>query len=118
MDLVTYKNQEFKPQKHGFLDKLSNAFIKHKRINANLHSMCEKDDIIESLKDAKSEWINANLNFEYAYDSEMIDYYTYKIKACQVRYEYYLKKAKKTGIKVDALDTANTGISCISIKAE
>jgi len=37
-------------------------------------------------------------NYEFTEDPELVDYYTYKIKATQPRYQYLLKKAKEKGL--------------------
>lgn len=65
----------------------------------------EIHEIIQNLKSAREEWISANMDFEYAGDQNLVDYYTYKIKAYQIRYEYFLKLAKVKGIKVEPLET-------------
>ncbi|NLU51705.1 MAG: DUF2508 family protein [Clostridiaceae bacterium] len=49
----------------------------------------------ESVQDAYMEWQNALANFENAEGKDMIDYYAYRIKASQIRYNYLLKKAKE-----------------------
>lgn len=64
----------------------------------------EAYELIENIRNARKEWLNANSSFEYANEKEMVDYYTYKIKACEVRYEYLIRKAKEKGIKVDLLE--------------
>ncbi len=66
----------------------------------------EDRELIENIKKAKADWINANQNFEYVGEQGMVDYYTYNIKACQVRYEYYLKLAKQKGLSIDCIDEA------------
>lgn len=54
----------------------------------------EKDmEIMKSLMKTKRELENANKNFEYA-EEELIDYYTYQIKANQSKLDYLVKKAK------------------------
>ena len=60
-------------------------------------------ELLESIKSARREWTNANENFEYVNEKEMVDYYTYKIKACEVRYEYLIRKAKEKRIRVELL---------------
>jgi hypothetical protein len=66
----------------------------------------EKKELLEAIKCARKEWMCAYSNFEYADDGEMVDYYTYKIKACQLRYNYLIRQAKEKGVKVDFLETA------------
>lgn len=63
-------------------------------------SFSESQNIVEQLENAAKEWLKANRDFNLAYEEEIIDYYTYIIKACQVKYEYYLKEAKKRGLKM------------------
>lgn len=58
-------------------------------------------NLIESITNAKKEWIRANNDFEYAVDEDMIDYHTYIIKAYQARYEYLIKIAKEKGIRIE-----------------
>lgn len=55
-------------------------------------------DLIKNLKNAQSEFETAITNYEFAKDPELVDYYTYKIKATQTRYQYLLKKAKEKGL--------------------
>lgn len=50
----------------------------------------------EMLKDARC-------NFEYAED-DMIDYYTYQIKAHQSKLDYLIKIAKKNGMELSRID--------------
>lgn len=68
------------------------------------------EDILECIKNAKSEWLEAIANYDFAYDEELIDYYTYKLKALEVRYGFYLKKAKQLGIKVTNIDECGESI--------
>jgi hypothetical protein len=56
-------------------------------------------ELMENIRNAKKEWLEANLNFEYVDNKDIIDYYTYKILASQIRYEYFLKLAKEKGFK-------------------
>jgi len=55
----------------------------------------ELEQLRESIQDAYREWQNALSNFESAEGKEMVDYYTYRIKASQIRYDYLIKKAKE-----------------------
>lgn len=50
----------------------------------------------EMLKDARC-------NFEYAED-DMIDYYTYQIKAHQSKLDYLIKIAKRNGMELSRID--------------
>ncbi|NLO99111.1 MAG: DUF2508 family protein [Clostridiaceae bacterium] len=61
--------------------------------------MAEKEELMrelaENIQDAYNEWQNAMANFETAEGKEMVDYYAYKIKASEIRYDYLLRKAKE-----------------------
>ena len=58
----------------------------------------DTQDLINHLKNAQNEFETAVSNYEFADDPELVDYYTYKIKATQTRYQYLLKKAKERGL--------------------
>ena len=58
----------------------------------------DTQDLINHLKNAQSDFETAVSNYEFAEDPELVDYYTYKIKATQTRYQYLLKKAKERGL--------------------
>jgi len=106
MDLNPQKNQEMKIRKSSVLHELFSLFFAKEKtiINAALCAgECEK--LLECIRDAKNEWVNAHINFEHAEAQEMVDYYTYKIKASEARYEYFLKKAKEQGIRVEVSDS-------------
>lgn len=53
-----------------------------------------RSELHEAIHEAWLEWQNALLNFENADCKDMVDYYSYRIKASQIRYEYLLRKAK------------------------
>ncbi|HOQ36781.1 MAG TPA: YaaL family protein [Acetivibrio sp.] len=99
MDINAQKNHAFKMMKNTILSIISNILKeKDEIVYTDLNS--EKENLIESINDAKKEWLSARNNFDHAVDSDIIDYYIYKIKAYQIRYEYLLKKAKEKGISV------------------
>lgn len=53
-------------------------------------------ELTENIQDAYTEWQNAMANFETAEGKEMVDYYAYKIKASEIRYDYLIRKAKES----------------------
>lgn len=64
----------------------------------------EKDlELIVSVLKTKQELNNAHKNFEYAED-ELVDYYSYQIKANQTKLDYLMKKARKKGIALDMVN--------------
>ncbi len=102
MELKTEKNEYIQNEKENILLKIFNLFsIKEKPKILNDEKIQERDELLNSLRDAKQEWISSSTNFEYASESDLVDYYSYKMKACQVRYNYLLKQAKEKGIKID-----------------
>lgn len=55
--------------------------------------------LLKSIQQARQEWLEAVENFDQADNNELIDYFIYRMKACQIRYNYLLKKAKEMGIR-------------------
>lgn len=58
----------------------------------------EAKELLKTLMDARNEWLDAVSCFENAYEEMLIDYYTYKMKACEARYTYFIKLAKEKGL--------------------
>lgn len=58
----------------------------------------EEQEILKAAQDARDEWIEASSNFEYVNEEMLVDYYTYKLKACESRYTYFVRLAKEKGI--------------------
>ncbi len=54
--------------------------------------------LMENLRNAQDDFENAINNYDFVEDPELIDYYIYKIKASQTRYQYLLKKVKEKGL--------------------
>lgn len=82
-----------KPTTLGFLKRFSPARAKEAAAQAQREEYYE--ELVASVRDAYMEWQNALSNFENAISKEMIDYYAYRIKASQIRYNYLLRKAKE-----------------------
>lgn len=62
----------------------------------------KESELIKSIISTREELKIANKNFEYAQD-ELVDYYSYKIKANQAKLDYLIKMAKTKGIEVDMI---------------
>ena len=61
--------------------------------------LTEEAELIKAIADARNEWLDTVANFEHVYEENLIDYYTYKMKACEARYAYFIKKAREIGLK-------------------
>ena len=60
-------------------------------------------ELIKTIIKTREELKSDNKNFEYAKE-ELIDYYTYQIKANQAKLNYLIKLAKLNGIEVDMIN--------------
>lgn len=60
-------------------------------------------ELLISIYKTKKELDVANRNFDYA-EGDLIDYYTYKIKATRAKFDYLVKKAKSYGIEIGMID--------------
>ena len=60
-------------------------------------------EFIKTIIKTREELKSNNKNFEYAED-ELVDYYTYQIKANQAKLDYLIKLAKIKGIEVDIIN--------------
>ena len=67
------------------------------------NSVNPNSDLIKSIIKTREDLQNANKNFEFA-EGELVDYYLYQIKAVQSKYNYLIKKAKKTGLLVSMIE--------------
>ena len=57
-------------------------------------------ELIDSIKFVKKNLSNMYNNLQYA-DSDLIDYYTYQIKAEEAKYSYLIKLAKKRNLNIN-----------------
>ena len=60
-------------------------------------------ELIRTIIKTREELKCNNMNFEYA-KGDLVDYYTYQIKANQAKLDYLIKLAKARGIKVDMIN--------------
>lgn len=60
-------------------------------------------ELVKTIIKTREELKSANKNFEYAQD-DLVDYYTYQIKANQAKLNYLIKMAKSNGIVVDMIN--------------
>jgi hypothetical protein len=66
--------------------------------NTELGDTFETEELMKTLIAARNEWLDAVGSFEHAYEEELVDYYTYKMKACEARYTYFIRLAKDKGL--------------------
>ncbi len=66
---------------------------------ADTEKLTEEAELIKAITSAKNEWLDSVANFEHVYEENLVDYYTYKMKACEARYAYFIKKARDLGLK-------------------
>ena len=81
---------------------MSGEYIKEEKIIEKTE--IEKDiELIKTIIKTREELKTANKNFEYA-EGDLVDYYTYEIKANQSKLNYLIKIAKTKGIAVDMIN--------------
>ena len=68
-----------------------------------------REELVKSILTAREELEQLNKNFEYA-DNDMIDYYTYELKANQSKLDYLIKFAKNKGISLDMIEAVKMKI--------
>ena len=83
---------------------MQEEFLKENKIIEKTEIEKEEELIISILK-TKRELNVARQNFEYS-QGDLIDYYSYQIKANQSKLDYLIKLAKKKGIIVDIISDA------------
>lgn len=81
---------------------MKGEFIKETEIIDKNEKQKEKE-LIRSIILTKKSLEQAHQNFEYA-ENELIDYYSYKIKANQAKLDYLIRQAKLKGLMLDFED--------------
>lgn len=66
-------------------------------------------ELLKSILDTKRELVIANNNFESA-EEELVDYYSYQIKASKAKLDYLIKQVKEKDIEVDMIDNLQIGL--------
>ena len=81
---------------------MQEEYVKEEKIVEK--SELEKEiELIKTIIKTREELKIANRNFEYA-ENELVDYYTYQIKANQAKLDYLIKMAKAKGLQVDMIN--------------
>ena len=81
---------------------MRNEFVKEQKITQKSEEEIQ-NELIKSIIETKRQLDFANKNFEYA-EGDLIDYYTYEIKANRAKLDYLVKKAKSKSIEVDMIN--------------
>ncbi|MBP5426307.1 MAG: DUF2508 family protein [Clostridiales bacterium] len=100
-----------------------NTYIKIKKYINNFLETCDRKfhkrneneqekllDLVQNINSVMYEWKVAKNNFELANTKDSVDYYAYKIKAYEARYQELIKKAKKEGVKAPLICENRVGI--------
>ena len=66
-------------------------------------------ELLKSITETKRELFIANKNFEVAED-DLIDYYSYQIKANKAKIDYLIKEVKTKGLAVDMINSLEIGL--------
>lgn len=60
-------------------------------------------ELITNMINVKKELEEVSRNFEFA-EGDLIDYYTYQMKASRAKMDYLVKKAKEDGVALDMIE--------------
>ena len=63
-----------------------------------------KNDLMVNIKNLKKEMTVVKSRFNMETDECLIDSYIYQMEALNKKYQYYLKQAKKTGMKANVFE--------------
>lgn len=66
-------------------------------------------ELLKSIIDTKRELVIADRNFECA-EEELVDYYSYQIKASKAKLDYLIKQVKAKGIELDMINNLQIGL--------
>lgn len=66
-------------------------------------------ELLKSITETKRELFIANKNFEVA-EEDLIDYYSYQIKANKAKLDYLIKEVKTKGLAVDMINSLEIGL--------
>ena len=73
-------------------------FVKEAQINEKT-DLEKNNELLQNIIFVKNSLANMYNNLQFA-DSDLIDYYTYQIKAEEAKYNYLIKQAKKKKLNV------------------
>ena len=78
---------------------MQEKYVKEERLVVESQKRAETELIYNIIK-VREELALANKNFDLA-EEELVDFYTYEIKAKKMQLDYLIKKAKSGGLIVD-----------------
>lgn len=81
---------------------MNNEYVKETIVKEKTEEQMQIE-LIKAIIDTKKELDFACKNFEYA-EGDLIDYYTYQIKAYRAKLDYLVKKAKSKSIEIDMIN--------------
>lgn len=81
---------------------MQEEYVREKKILEKTE-MEREIELIRTIIKTREELKRDNRNFEYA-QGDLVDYYTYQIKANQAKLDYLIKLAKAKGIQVDMIN--------------
>ncbi len=62
---------------------------------------CRQPELVEQIKEAHRDWVDALDNFNYPIEDDMVDYAIYNVNAAEKKYAYLIKKARNENITLD-----------------
>ena len=75
-----------------------NEFVKESPI-LDKNEEQKDEELLETIKNVNTTLANMHNNLQFA-NSDLIDYYTYQIKAEEAKYNYLIKQAKKKKLNI------------------
>ena len=81
---------------------MNEEYVRENKIQDKSEEEKRMELLINIIK-TKKDLDDSNNNFEYA-ENELIDYYTYQIKANKTKLDYLIKKAQSKGIIIDCIN--------------
>ena len=73
-----------------------------------------EEELLKSIIATKRELLLANKNFESA-EKDLVDYYSYQIKASKAKLDYLIKQVKTKGLVVDMINNLKLVIEDIKV---
>lgn len=73
-----------------------------------------EQELLKSILEANRDLIVANKNFDIA-ENDLIDYYSYQIKASKAKLDYLIKQVKQKGISVDIINNIKLTLDDINV---